>query len=207
MIKIEGLNYLNILKINHMEISADSFYILSGPSGSGKTSLFNLFLANTFDYQGQIYLWGQKVKGTDTQKIRDKIGFVSQEEFLFTKTIKMEFDYICQLFSLQIEDYQPYLDLVCLDKDINSNIDSLSGGEKQRLVLARLLMIPKMIYLLDEPTSALDEPTAHRLINNLINFQKKEHCLIIMTTHNESIKQLPDTKLIFIGGNNESNSN
>lgn len=78
---------------------------------------------------------------------------------------------------------------VKLNKELSSPTLTLSGGEKQRLALARVLLLNSEVYLLDEPSSALDEATAETIIEMIIGYARSENKTLVMVTHSKSIAQ------------------
>jgi putative ABC transport system ATP-binding protein len=74
-----------------------------------------------------------------------------------------------------------------LNKELSSSIQNLSGGEKQRLALGRVLLLNSDVYLLDEPSSALDEITAEAIIEMIVGFAKSENKTLVMVTHSKAI--------------------
>ncbi|MDF2524716.1 MAG: transporter ATP-binding protein, partial [Clostridiales bacterium] len=96
-----------------------------------------------------------------------------------------------------------------LHKDLNENAEKLSGGEKQRLALARVMLMRPEVLLLDEPSSALDDSTEHKVINQMIQFAKENHATVIIVTHSkevardfgENIIEICQGNVSFAGGN------
>lgn len=79
------------------------------------------------------------------------------------------------------------LEFVQLDKELSESVEKLSGGEKQKLCLARALLLNPEVFLLDEPSSALDEDTEHLIISSLVEYTKKNNKTLIMVTHSKKI--------------------
>ncbi|MFW6264973.1 MAG: ATP-binding cassette domain-containing protein, partial [Bacillota bacterium] len=85
------------------------------------------------------------------------------------------------------EDYNKLMKKVGLNHELDTDTNNLSGGEKQRLALARILLLEPDILLLDEPSSALDEETEEFIINMVVNYIKKKEGTLIMVTHSRSV--------------------
>ena len=77
--------------------------------------------------------------------------------------------------------------MVNLNKELNENAEKLSGGEKQRVALGRVILMEPEVLLLDEPSSALDEDTEHLIIESLVNYTKENNKTLIMVTHSKKI--------------------
>ncbi len=186
MYKIENLQYENIIKISNLEITDTNLTFITGESGSGKSTLLKLLHASTYKFSGLISYHNQDITTIDSNIIRKDVGYLSQTHTFFKATIAEEFYYIAQLLNLSVNNelIENYLQICCLALDINAKIELLSGGEKQRLALARLLFSNKQVLILDEPTSSLDESTSLKLIKNLKAYCENKIKLIIVT-HNE----------------------
>jgi len=92
------------------------------------------------------------------------------------------------------------LENVGLDKDLGFLVDKLSGGEKQRLALARVILLKPEVYLLDEPSSALDDNSADVIIETLYQRVRSESKSMIMVTHSKSIAQKYSNNIINVAG-------
>lgn len=79
-----------------------------------------------------------------------------------------------------------------LEKDLNDDPEKFSGGEKQRLALARVLLMDPEVLLLDEPTSSLDEKTGIEIIKKVSNFAKNREKTLVIVTHNPELKKFAD---------------
>lgn len=79
------------------------------------------------------------------------------------------------------------LKFVQLNKQLSENVEQLSGGERQKLSLARALLLNPEVFLLDEPSSALDEDTEHVIIKSLVDYTKNNNKTLIMVTHSKKI--------------------
>lgn len=90
------------------------------------------------------------------------------------------------------------LDKVELNKSLEDSCGNLSGGEKQRLCLARVMLMNAQTYLLDEPSSALDRTTENFIITSLINFAKENNKELIIITHSDNIAQMFNDAIIRI---------
>jgi len=152
-----------------------------GPSGAGKSSLLRLLNRLDEPTEGEVLFEGRDYRDILPRELRLKIGFLFQQPYVFPGTIA---DNVCFAAIKDSEAVQSLLKQVGLkDKQGSDPVDMLSGGEKQRVALARLLATDPSVLLLDEPTSALD-PTATRGIEELIWEIVARQCFtVIMVTH------------------------
>ncbi|WP_138203005.1 ABC transporter ATP-binding protein [Haloimpatiens lingqiaonensis] len=194
MIKIKNLNKKFDDKIVfsnfNLEIENGEFIILGGPSGCGKTTLLNMIGAiEKFD-SGEIIVDGIDIKNkrNHLNYFRKKIGFLFQNFALVdNKTVKENLKIIrkdCKT-NLSMEEA---LRIVGLEDKLNKKVYTLSGGEQQRVAIARLMLKKCDVILADEPTGSLDRKNAEAVINILkeLNTQGKT---IVLVTHDEYIKK------------------
>lgn len=175
----------------NLSIGDGEFVIFSGPSGSGKTTLLNMIGAIEEIDEGEIIVDGTDIKNKKNhlQYFRTKIGFLFQNFALVdNKTVKENLKLIrkdCRT-NLPMEEA---LSNVGLKDKLDKKVYTLSGGEQQRVALARLMLKKCDIILADEPTGSLDKKNAEVVINILkdLNLQGKT---IILVTHDEEIKKL-----------------
>nr|WP_236712588.1 ATP-binding cassette domain-containing protein [Peribacillus muralis] len=90
------------------------------------------------------------------------------------------------------------LETVQLQKSLSENAENLSGGEKQRLALARLLLLKPEVYLLDEPTAALDEETELKVMSRFLEEVKRDKGTVIMITHSKQLAEICAQKTIIL---------
>lgn len=174
----------------NLTIDDGAFVIFSGPSGCGKTTLLNMIGAIEKIEVGNIIVDGIDIKNKKTHLsyFRTKIGFLFQNFALVDgETVRENLKLIrkdCKT-ELSIEEA---LTTVGLDGKLNQKVYTLSGGEQQRVALARLMLKKCDIILADEPTGSLDKNNAETVLNILkqLNEQGKT---IILVTHDEGIKK------------------
>ncbi|WP_158713842.1 ATP-binding cassette domain-containing protein [Metapseudomonas resinovorans] len=190
-------------KVLTFKIESGKTYAICGPSGCGKTTLINAMLGINTSSQGSIYFRGMEVSNLSSTVIADQVSVVSQQPFVFIGTLRENLLYgteepssdnelLCLLDILGL-DLNSEQDFDSLDSIVGGENRPLSGGEKQRLAIARALLRKKPVMVLDEPTSALDMETEFRVINLL----KDRVDTLIVITHRETTKAMADELISF----------
>ncbi len=191
-IRIENLNKkvgkLHILKDVNLTFKPDGINVVIGPNGAGKTSLLRIIGNLDYPTSGYVYYDGVslfKLSFKDKLKLRRKIGFVFQNPVLLGGTVYQNILYGLKFRGCKInkEEVEKVIMQVGLLDKINHNAENLSGGEKQRLQLARVLILNPDLFIFDEPTSNLD-PISTKTIENIILQLCKSKKNIILSTHN-----------------------
>ncbi|MDC0452291.1 ABC transporter ATP-binding protein/permease, partial [Candidatus Pelagibacter sp.] len=168
------------LKNINFEIKKGEFIGITGKTGSGKSTLFLILMGLLKSEGGVVSHYGQNIN-KDIRIWKKKLGYVSQNIFLLNgslkKNILLNFDssddencnYETLNQCMEIAELKPKIDSLQygLDTHIGINGSKLSGGEKQRLAIARVLYRDPEIILMDESTNALDEKTEDKILNNL----------------------------------------
>lgn len=177
-----------VLKEINLEIKPNCKVAIVGASGSGKTTLFNLLLRFYEPVSGRIELDGIPIQNFDEDSLRSQLAIVRQEPFLFNVPIRENLlmanprasetviIQACKLAS--IHDYIMRLP-AGYDSIVEENGVNMSGGEKQRLAIARALLKNAKIILFDEATSSLDNESQH-YIKKAINEIAKDHTVLII---------------------------
>jgi putative ABC transport system ATP-binding protein len=174
-----------ILSDVSFDVSAGELLGIVGPSGSGKSSLLRLLNRLDEPSSGTVFLDGQDYRDVLPRELRRRVGMVTQRPFLFPGDVasNLRFGPSQRGESLADVDIASLLDRVGLSGFANNDAGVLSGGEQQRVSLARTLANQPEVLLLDEPTSALDEESKHG-IEKLVAGLAREHCLAcVMVTH------------------------
>ena len=197
MIKINNLskkyNDNQIFKNFNCEINENEMVAIKGMSGSGKTTLLNIIGLLDNDYKGNIIINGVDVSNLNRKKreqfIRENISYLFQNYALIDdESIKdnlmLALEYVKMNKTEKKDLIKKTLKKVGIEKDINEKIYSLSGGEQQRVSLARTLLKPSKLILADEPTGNLDESNRNDIIKILLEMQKKGKTIIIVTHDN-----------------------
>ena len=200
------INVLN--KINY-KFNKGKIYSLVGPSGSGKSTLLNILSLIDKPSMGKLKIEGKDIIFSDSEindKIRaKKIGIIYQQNNLLPDFTALENVYLARL-SIEnnkkkaIEISKKIITKMGLIKRINHYPSELSGGEMQRIAIARALINEPEIILADEPTGNLDHSTAKEVFKILYKL-KDSNRLIIYATHNRFFANMADCKLEMINGN------
>ncbi len=176
------------------EIKDGEFVFVTGPSGAGKTTLLNLILKIYSPDTGSILLDNtdiSKIKNKEIPKIRQQIGVVFQDfKVLSNRTLRENIEVALAVIGIPQKEWRDRVDhvleLVGLSDRDELFPSQLSGGELQRVSLARALVVNPKIILADEPTGNLDWETTVKLLD-LFETINKEGKTIIMATHHERI--------------------
>ena len=159
-----------------------------GPVGSGKTSLVRLIARLYPVADGMLFLDGTDINLSPPKELRDAIGFVPQESFLFSRTIEENIAYGMEGASRAEVEAATRLaqldsDLAGFPKGFDTLVGergvTLSGGQKQRTAIARALLKNPSILILDDPLSAVDARTEEEILNGLARYYGKRTVLIV----------------------------
>lgn len=190
------------------DIKKGEFVFITGPSGAGKTTILKLILGQLTADAGEVVIDGFNVKNLkdyDLPHFRQKIGTVFQDfKVLPERTIGENVAVALAVIGLPEESWDErvkhVLKLAGLSRQINLFPSQLSGGELQRVSLARALAVNPKILLADEPTGNLDWDTSHNLME-LFEKINKEGKTVVMATHNmEIVKNYKKRVINIIGG-------
>lgn len=186
-----------------LRINENDFCFLVGPTGSGKTSLLRLMYFDIFPLKGEIDILGfssKKTKIKNVHKLRKKIGVIFQDyKLLKQRTVYENIAlplHINGLGRSKIRDnVNEALELTDLFDFKGKYPNQLSGGEQQRVCIARAIVKNPEIILADEPTGNLDPTAAHKILKILEQINK-EGTSVIMATHNYKLIAEKDYRII-----------
>ena len=179
-----------------------------GPSGSGKSTLLNLLSLIDRPSSGSIFYENKQINFEDSEEndiLRaNKIGIIYQQDNLLTDFTALENVYLASLAieknkELSLTKSKKILKKVGLSNRIYHYPSELSGGEKQRVSIARALVNDPQVILADEPTGSLDQATAKGIFD-LLKKQINTKRLIIFATHNRFFAKKSDCKLEIVNG-------
>ncbi len=177
------------------------FAVVLGSSGAGKTTLLNLLGGMDCATSGEITLDGKSVTSLDkrglTEYRRGDVGFVFQFYNLMPNLTALENVEIAVEICKNHLDPTEVLKEVGLEERLTSFPARLSGGEQQRVSIARAMAKNPKLLLCDEPTGALDYATGKKILKLLHDVSKQRERLVIIVTHNSALKDMAD-KVIYI---------
>jgi len=192
-----------------LTVREGEFLAILGKSGSGKSTLLNSVGCLDKPTKGRILLEGKDIeslKESDLAQIRGKkIGFIFQNFNLIRSLSALENVMLPMVFQRADEDDRrtratELLNLVGLGHRMNHPPTKLSGGEQQRVAIARSLSNDPKIILADEPTGNLDSKTEEEIISILSGLHEKEGKTIIMITHNQKLAQYAQRVIHLVDG-------
>jgi len=203
---------ISVLKKINYSFSKGKVYSLMGPSGSGKSTLLNILSMIDKPTSGSLLIDNSAIDFSETvsnDKIRSKkIGIIYQQNNLLPDFTALENVYLASLAlsndkKSSIEKAKKIIKKLRLSSREHHYPSELSGGEMQRIAIARALINEPEIILADEPTGSLDQSTAKDVFKILYNLKNKNR-LIIYATHNRFFANMADCKLEMIDGNIKS---
>lgn len=202
MIKAENISksYNNgkvqVLKDVSLEIQDNEFVVIFGASGSGKSTLMNILSGLEKADSGSVTVnelnFSQKTEAELTKFRRDNIGFIFQQYYLLSH-LNVENNVKMGANLAKNSDYKTIINSLGLEGKSKSMPTELSGGEQQRVCIARALAKQPKILFLDEPTGALDENTGREVLNYIMQEKMKQKFTTIMVTHNQNIAEMAET--------------
>lgn len=203
---------INILKNYNITFEKGKIYAILGSNGAGKSTLIKLVIGLFIDeFDGEILYNNESIKNLSMQSILGKnIAVSEQEPFLLAETIRTNL-VLDDSIIINEEKLQLLIELLGLgtffenlkeglNSVINEDSTNLSGGEKQKLSLLRVLLKDSDVIILDEPTSALDSFGKRELLNYLNELKSKK--IIIVITHDSKFAQNFDEKIYMYQQNN-----
>ncbi len=196
LIKIDRISFEDegnqILKEINLSIAEGEFLAVAGPSGSGKSTLLKVIASLLEPTSGTIYYKQKPLDQLDPPEYRKEVSYCFQTAQLFGETVRDNLAFPYEIRQQEFDETRAYdlLELVSLPKDyLNKSIQTLSGGEKQRVALIRSMMIPPQVLLLDEITSALDQESRQTIWDWIKYIRANSSTTIVMVSHNpEEVK-------------------
>jgi putative ABC transport system ATP-binding protein len=199
-----------ILRVEHLSWSVDGqkiiddvslrveegqFVAVFGPSGSGKSSLMKLINRLIEPDEGQVYVCGDEYRTIDPQTLRQQVSLMMQTPHLFPGTVaeNVAFGPSQRGEEISRETIKDLLKAVGLAGFADRKVGELSGGEAQRVSLARVLANQPRVLLLDEPTSALDEEIKRSVEDVILRVIRENELTCLMITHDrEQAERMAD---------------
>ncbi len=178
-----------ILDIDHLELEAGRIYGLLGPNGAGKTTLLNILGFLDQPTAGRLDFLGQAVRfhETNLQPLRKEVVVLDQYPVLFTTSVYKNLEFGLKLRKIDRPARErvidEVLDLVDMTSFKHAPAHTLSGGETQRIALARALALTPKVFLCDEPTASVDVENQAAIIALLKHINETKKISIVFTTH------------------------
>jgi putative ABC transport system ATP-binding protein len=183
------VKFKDIVDIPRLNIG-EGLTVMLGPSGGGKTTILRMLNKMISPTQGRILYNGQELKSIKSVEHRRRVMMLSQSPAMFDGTIRDNLTAALRFQEREAPgDGELYNTLakLQLDKDLGTPVQQLSGGEKQRIAMGRLLLCDPEAYLLDEPSSALDEDTEDAIIKVVAEQVRTARKTVLMVTHSRLI--------------------
>jgi len=184
------------LKDVSLKINDGDFTVLLGASGSGKSTLLHIVSGLECPDSGSVNYDGVDITALSDDKLtafrKEKVGFIFQQYYLLPnlnvdKNVKMGADLA------RNRNYREIIEAVGLGEKLYKMPSELSGGEQQRVSIARALAKKPQVLFLDEPTGALDEETGRQVLDYICSLQKEIGFSVVMVTHNSNIAEMANT--------------
>lgn len=187
------------------EFEAGRAYALVGGSGSGKSTLLNLLMAAETNYSGHILADGIELSDISTESLYGTMAAIQQNVFVFNASIKDNVSMFRDFPKTELDEAIAHAHLGALIRErgedylCGENGSGLSGGEKQRISVARSLLKKSSVLLADEVTAALDAQTAHRVSSDILDLQGITR-IVVTHTLEESLLRRYDKIFVLRGG-------
>jgi len=205
-------NRVKALRNINLDFKLGKIYSIVGPSGSGKSTLLNMLSLIDKPTSGHIKIDGKSID-FNNQDLNDKIrassiGIIYQNynllpDFTALENVSLAGLALNKNIKMSLNDAKKTISSLGLSKRLDHFPSELSGGENQRIAIARALINKPKIILADEPTGNLDYISAKNVFKILLSL-KKSNRLIIFATHNREFAKLSDCKIEMIDGNIKS---
>lgn len=192
MFELKNVIVEGVLKIDHLTLKEDVISI-EGQSGSGKTTILRLLNNLDDPKSGEILFKEEEITSIAPRELRKRVVMLPQNPVMFDGTVRDNL-LIGLRFSgeaeVSDETLQEMLKAMSLEKELETKASDLSGGEKQRLAIGRILLLQKAeVYLLDEPSSDLDDHTTDQVLTNFFERAKENSKQTIMVTHDQEVSK------------------
>lgn len=191
-----GESRFQVLKNISLTIADGDFAVILGASGSGKSTLLNVMSGLERPDSGQILYDGEDIAALPDDRVtqfrRQNVGFIFQQYYLLPnlnveKNVRLGADLASN------REYGAILEAVGLKEKLHKYPSELSGGEQQRVSVARALAKKPKVLFLDEPTGALDEQTGKQVLDYICRLQGQYGFTMVMVTHNQNIAEMANT--------------
>lgn len=197
------VKYQNILDLPRLYIEKEKVTTIVGASGSGKSTILRMLNKMLSPTQGRILFNNTDLSQINSVTHRRHVIMLSQNPAMFEGSIRDNLNVglkFQEKSALSDDVLLGVLEKVKLKKELDSSANTLSGGEKQRLTLGRVLLLNAEVYLLDEPSSSLDDETEESIIQMVTEHVRKETKTLVMVTHSKAIAEKYSDVIIEISG-------
>jgi putative ABC transport system ATP-binding protein len=201
--ELKDIKFKSILDVPYLSFDEGKVTTLLGKSGGGKTTILRLLNKMISPCSGQVLYNGTDLESLNSVNHRRNVVMLSQNPIIFQGNIR---DNLNTALKFQEkpeksdDELKDVLDRLELTKGLDENAYKLSGGEKQRLALGRILLLDSEVYLFDEPSSALDDHTEEFIIDMLVKHVKTTKKTAIMVTHSRTMANKYSDVTIGIAG-------
>lgn len=203
----KGENLVNAVDDVSFSIERGEFIAVVGPSGSGKSTLLHLIGGVDRPNDGKIYIEGTDISNYNSKELalfrRRKVGIVYQFYNLIPNlTVKHNIELPLTLDGRRVNEklFDDIVNKLGISKKLNNFPSELSGGQNQRVAIARSLIYEPTLLLLDEPTGNLDRKNSNEIIEILKYFNHTSNQTIILVTHDESVALESDRIITIVDG-------
>lgn len=201
MFVLQDVKFLDVLSIDYLEIKKGKVTSIIGESGAGKSTLAKLLNKMISPDSGSITYQNKNLATYDPIKLRREVVMLSQTPLIFEGTIEDNLQ-VGLKFSgkppASEKEMVEKLHEMELTKSLSTKVNNLSGGEQQRVALARVALMRPEVYILDEPTSALDDSTEDDVIKTFIRHAKDSKQTVIIITHSELLAKKYSDEIITV---------
>lgn len=192
MIQIRDLlvqrNGRDVLKIHSLDIQRGETLAVVGPNGAGKSTLLLALAQLLKPVRGEIHFNGRALQDLDELEYRRAISFVFQSPLLLDMSVEQNVALGLRFRGVSKEETREranrWIKALGIESLAKRKASQLSGGEAQRVSLARAFVLEPELLLLDEPFAALDPPTRAKLLEDLLTILKQDHKTAVFVTHN-----------------------
>lgn len=189
------------LKDISFAVKKGEYFVLTGPNGSGKTTIIRIIAGLEYPTSGDVFLNGYRV--TNTPPWQRNIGYLPQDEILFpNRTVRGNIIFPLEVRSVKKEKIMEKLIKISELTGVTHLLDrmpyGLSGGERQKVTLARALIAEPSILLLDEPVSAIDEDIRDSMCIMIRNIQQQLKITTLHVSHNSRETSLVADRVAYL---------
>ncbi|MFN7418859.1 MAG: ABC transporter ATP-binding protein [Alphaproteobacteria bacterium] len=200
----DGPSAVHALREIDLEVEGGELIVLLGPSGSGKSTLLNILGGLDRATSGEVWFRGTNLAGLNDRALTDfrrrSVGFIFQFDNLIPSlTARENVDLVREIADSPLAAEEA-LDLVGLGERMDHFPAQLSGGEQQRVAVARALAKRPALLLCDEPTGALDLETGVRVLEALVEINSRYGSTTLIVTHNADVARLGSRVIHFLDG-------